>query len=207
MRQPTLSHARRLVSAAFIGLYLLTLLAISAMWIRSCWCTDVLEHWTRPPESMVWPYDNISCWMIASTSGRDKSGNWISTSPAIEIATYNETGPEPFKHQAQWSRPLRGEWTLYGNVDDSAYTFLDARYDHFFYSESFIRHPIIHLTWRRSVFIPYYWLVALLITWPLTRWTVSTFRRRRKRAGRCAMCGYDLRATPTRCPECGAAPV
>jgi hypothetical protein len=52
-----------------------------------------------------------------------------------------------------------------------------------------------------------HWFVALVTTLlPATRLYLIRRRRRQKRAGLCPACGYDLRATPDRCPECGATP-
>src|SRR5688572_9411179 len=45
---------------------------------------------------------------------------------------------------------------------------------------------------------------ALPICWIGYAVTVAILRRRRRVDGpRCLHCGYDLRATPHRCPECG----
>jgi hypothetical protein len=54
-----------------------------------------------------------------------------------------------------------------------------------------------------------YW--PLIISLPMTVLIASKgvrglLNRRSGRIGVCAKCGYDLRATPGRCPECGAVP-
>src|SRR5687768_8365562 len=49
---------------------------------------------------------------------------------------------------------------------------------------------------------PYWSAVLLASAAPVLR-LVSARRRRRPRTGLCPRCGYDLRATPGRCPECG----
>jgi hypothetical protein len=41
---------------------------------------------------------------------------------------------------------------------------------------------------------------------PLAFLTRRRRMRRRAASGSCLRCGYDLRATPERCPECGAVP-
>ena len=56
---------------------------------------------------------------------------------------------------------------------------------------------------RRALYVPHWLLAAPLLLAPLERLRRTLRSRRRRRAGLCARCGYDLRATPDRCPECG----
>ena len=55
----------------------------------------------------------------------------------------------------------------------------------------------------RSLTVPYWALVLVFSALPTIALLRLVQRSRRSRAGLCPACGYDLRATPDRCPECG----
>lgn len=60
-----------------------------------------------------------------------------------------------------------------------------------------------------GVFVPHWVLAVVFGIFPGWRFVIELRLRKQRRLvgmGRCAGCGYDLRATPDRCPECGAVP-
>jgi len=57
-----------------------------------------------------------------------------------------------------------------------------------------------------------YWMLAAFTgampaIWAVRRVVIRLRKARSRRAGRCRKCGYDLRATTDRCPECGTGKV
>ena len=68
---------------------------------------------------------------------------------------------------------------------------IDLRYSFFYWEIQY---------WRLMAL----WVGIALLTF--VPWGQTSLRSRRIANGRCGNCGYDLRATPDRCPECGVIP-
>jgi hypothetical protein len=58
----------------------------------------------------------------------------------------------------------------------------------------------------RGIALPHWLPMVLAAAAPALWWRQRRKRRMRRHAGLCEACGYDLCATPQRCPECGAVP-
>src|SRR5207245_2607799 len=69
---------------------------------------------------------------------------------------------------------------------------------------SVLRSPWPFDTW--TITSPFWMLALLGSLLPLVRLVMAVRRWRAVRRGHCVVCGYDLRATPDRCPECGTIP-
>jgi hypothetical protein len=78
-----------------------------------------------------------------------------------------------------------------------------GRYDYTYFSGPVKNGAFVKL--RYALLAVPYWLLALVAAAvPLARLVASVRSRARRIRGRCSICGYDLCATPDRCPECGA---
>jgi hypothetical protein len=68
------------------------------------------------------------------------------------------------------------------------------------------RDPRATRGWSTELAVPLWLVTAVCSIPPVLAMRRSYRTRRRRRSGECIICGYDLRETPSRCPECGWAP-
>jgi hypothetical protein len=170
-----------LAAAVSVGM----MLAMVVLWVRSWWALDGLGL-DRP---------NHVSYSLASSQGHLRLERGVGDPFGAPGGLYRLSAPPV---------PLLG----FGGAPPSiskrlGFEYLDGKQGPFFTKEG--RQFFIRV---RSQTIPY-WFVLMLAGSCATLFWLPAYRRRVRRVrtarGLCPRCGYDLRATPERCPECGTA--
>lgn len=186
----------RLARGLFTGLSVISLLvclAVGALWVRSHWSCFVLSYeFTRPAGEHVTDW----CYRAFDTPGR--------LGFARSTCTHADFSPEELKlpnARAIWSFEPFPASDIRG--DSFGPNFFNGCTNWWFHG--FGLYTVLSSGGNmKVVVIPYGLLFVLFAILPSFR--AQRFRRqyRRKRMGLCLRCGYDLRASTIRCPECGA---
>jgi hypothetical protein len=110
------------------------------------------------------------------------------------------SGPQTTRHRITSSRRLQ----IYWSVDSDYFAIPKVKsIAGFFWGSSIL--PWYSGNRMRQVFQIPYWSFLLLAGAPILIWLSTRLRARfHRRRGRCQACGYDLRESRTRCPECGS---
>ncbi|HEX4796423.1 MAG TPA: hypothetical protein VH370_21720 [Humisphaera sp.] len=171
-------------------LSLLALVATTAFWISSYWWTAYVVARTMHR-------------FADSPLGLDEQVQYVLGDSPGELIVLRRRGTFGFPSSELAALPRqRGQWKW----SVSAYPASVAHPSRWFGHD---HHRFFHqgsLDALDSFQIPY-WVVAILFgLLPFTYTAQAARRRRTSNANRCGKCGYDLRATPLRCPECGTIP-
>jgi hypothetical protein len=187
-----LKRIRRILLNAATVLSLVTCTITVVLWVRSYRTEDVFAHAPLDPtadptldrESRP-EFLRVDYWSVSSARGRvvlSRVGSWVVDAQTPEWVWERSEVSADSPRVAVDDFPRR--WQLYG----FGWVWVGTR-------PPPDNYPSLH------VHAPHWFVVAVVAALPL-RWM---YRRARAAvpAGHCPACGYDLRATPDRCPECG----
>ena len=186
-----MNRLRRRLFNGLAAMLLLLFVATVAMWLRSFWAVDLFRfegnHVVGKQEKMT-DADFSSSRSGFAFQFMKGLGN---ANPTAEMSWLRHLSYPPA--QIRWMNER---------------TFL-RRHGFFFYcgpsDNGYVNSVLASWSWGFSFNLPYWLLLFVLPIYPA--WRIYRGSHRRKPDGKtCHVCGYDLRATPHRCPECGTIP-
>ena len=189
-----ISGVKRRLFTVLAGVSLLLCAATMAMWARSYWRREWVGLYLTAQYNVhkLMPSGGVHI----RVGGYDRSHLLLGSLRGLVYVQWKYPTSIPTDpHIMQWRWPHHSDTTV--NVGSPSWKYLG------FYCEN--------LSDTVQVVIPY-WFVLLVAGYLSGRWVFASRKLRRQgRAFRqannlCLNCGYDLRATPDRCPECGVVP-
>jgi hypothetical protein len=182
----------RILFNAVTALSLVLAVLVAALWVRSYWIGNYYNRTT------TWntPVRGHQNWTFAASNWGNllycRSVLWTDDPEFIPVYASNT-------FLQQFDVPASRERLATDLAQDGLNTFAGFgwTYDRFVTVGNTRQSGF---AWKLAV--PYWFPVATLMV-PALLWRLR-FYRERQRLGLCRSCGYDLRATPERCPECGS---
>jgi hypothetical protein len=177
-RPRTLAIIRRRLFAALSVLSLMMCATAAALWIRSFWTADqIMFRGTNRINSLISDRGTLLLFSRARVPG-DGSSKWMMSHARPGIFQFFVVRS---REEHRWLQ-LRGI--------------------------GYCRVPVVTVPTETSttltVILLSHWVLFLLTGVLPTYWLTKRLRvLARIRRGHCPVCGYNLRATPERCPECG----
>ena len=170
---------RRRLLNLLTALSLLLCLAACGLWVRGYWVKDLVG----------WPRANGHA-TLASNRGQ------------FVLIVMRHQEPERYYRPAGFYY-RRVQVSHYSPLTDYQNPLLTVHFQRLrFSSHTWRSQTPESQTWLK---VPHYAVAAVTAALPLAAAYRHAARRRRGGRGLCPSCGYDLRATPDRCPECGTA--
>jgi hypothetical protein len=178
---------RRLFTAA-AALSLLLCAATAVLWVRSYWRLDIIAN----PRSSVpqkqlrtqlfgWCYRGECCVMIVR-----QRGDYYGDRPWRTFSGREAEATDDWLHGVLTATP--GTWHGFVGFSFGGQASQDGAY-------------------YRFLRVPLWSMVCVLAILPALAIHKNVRRKVRSTRMRCLACGYDLRSSPNRCPECGRSAV
>jgi hypothetical protein len=186
VRAVTFPIVRRRLFTFFSFVSLLALAALAVLWVRGYWVSDSLTWTSREATFCAARFGGGRLELMRSTSD-----------PSAFVETGDSVVFEKPKPGFEYDRGSPADADTWGfGSPETDVRLLGVRYRY---------GPVLFLT-ARHLSMPVAYPLVLAAVLPAL-WLRDArrrrLRRRRAAAGCCVACGYDLRGSSGRCPECG----